>query len=273
MKSCIFEGTVKHERLQPSHRFSYRLFMVFIDLDELPQLFRDRWFWSARRPNLAWFRRKDYLGDAKIGLSESVRDLVCERTGIRPSGPIRLLTNLRYCGFMINPISMYYCFDSDEKIEFVVAEVTNTPWGEKHSYVLDLRYQETETLEQWIPKSLHVSPFKGMDYEYRFSLSPPGEGLRLSIENHPTSSQRDSPSFFAELAMKRVPVSGWALSRVLLRYPLMTVQIAIAIYWQALRLRLKGATFFAHPDKQKQSVASVVDDSEVCLEELESTTQ
>ena len=281
MNSSIFEGTVVHARQQPEHQFSYRLFMMFIDLDEMPSLFKKNPFWSMRFPNLAWFRRKDFLGDQHTCLAESVRNLVQKRTGIRPDGPVRLLTNLRYFGFLINPISLYYCFDLDEELEFVIAEVTNTPWGEKHSYVLDLREQELPTRTAWAEKSLHVSPFKDMDYEYRFTVSPPADQLRIRIENHRMENQqlgaeRNSPSFFAALAMKRVPITGWSLSSVLLRYPLMTVQILVAIYWQALRLHIKGARFFAHPGKENQandSKAIVVTDSEVLLEELESTSQ
>ena len=136
MKSCIYEGTVAHARRDPMHRFEYKLFMMFLDLDELPHVFGKRFFWSNRWPNLAWFRRQDYLDEKKQSLAESVRDIVAQRTGRRPEGAIRLLTNLRYFGFMINPISLYYCFNSREEVEFVVAEVTNTPWGERHAYCL-----------------------------------------------------------------------------------------------------------------------------------------
>jgi DUF1365 family protein len=138
MHSCIFSGQVKHSRAVPvGHAFQYRVFMMYLDLEELPQVFRGRWFWSATRPALARFRRENYFGDADEPLEKSVRDLVMQRTGRRPTGPIRLLTNLSYFGYCFNPISIYYCFDArDTRVETIVAEVSNTPWGERHCYLL-----------------------------------------------------------------------------------------------------------------------------------------
>ena len=122
-----------------NHVFRNRLFLMYVDLEELQTLFHRRWLWSTNRLNLAWFRRGDHLGPARQPLVDSVRDLVVARTGHRPAGPIRLLTHFRYFGFAMNPISLYYCFNANEQVEVVVAEVTNTPWGEQHSYVLDVR--------------------------------------------------------------------------------------------------------------------------------------
>ena len=116
MKSCIYEGQVRHTRNKPAfHKFNYRLFMMYLDLDELPTLFRKTWFWSATRPALARFRRRDHLGPEQQALSDSVRDLVETETGRRPRGPIRLLTNLSYFGYCFNPVSFYYCFSEDEE--------------------------------------------------------------------------------------------------------------------------------------------------------------
>lgn len=130
-QSAVYEGTIRHRRREPTeHEFRYRIFMLYLDLAELPALFDGRWLWSARRPALAWFRRADYLGDPAVPLDAAVRDLVRERTGARPTGPIRLLTHLRYFGYAQNPVSFYYCFSADgSAVETIVAEVTNTPWG------------------------------------------------------------------------------------------------------------------------------------------------
>lgn len=138
MQSCLYEGTVRHRRLTPvAHQFRQSLFLMYLDLDELPTLFRERWLWSCERFNVATFRRRDHFGDTAVPLSESVRALVEARTGRRPLGPIRLLTHLRYFGYCFNPLSVYFCFDpEDEHLEAVVAEVSNTPWGERHCYVL-----------------------------------------------------------------------------------------------------------------------------------------
>ncbi len=138
MHSAIYKGQLRHRRLDPvEHTFSYRLFMMYIDLAELNQVFKKRWFWSAKHPALARFRRERHLGDPTIPLEQSVRDLIRDTTGQVPHGPIRLLTHLQYFGYCFNPVSFYYCFDeTDTRVETIVAEVNNTPWGEQHCYVL-----------------------------------------------------------------------------------------------------------------------------------------
>ena len=138
MHSAIYHGWLRHRRTAPrKHAFRYLLFMIYLDLGALDRGFRGRWLWSARRTALARFDRADRLGDPALPLERSVRDLVESRSGRRPAGPIRLLTHLRYFGYCFNPVSFYYCFDvAGERIEHMVAEVNNTPWGEQHWYVL-----------------------------------------------------------------------------------------------------------------------------------------
>jgi len=250
MRSCLYEGWVSHRRHLPTtNRFRYRLFMVYLDLDELPSLFEKRWLWSASRPNLAWFRRADHLGDSSTGLSESVRDLVTERTGSRPSGPVRLLTHLRYFGYGFNPVSFYYCFDAtDTKVETIVAEVNNTPWGEQHCYVLPAQSDalEREAHHHQLRKAFHVSPFMDMNQDYTWRLGEPGERLSVHMVNY-ASQQR---LFDATLHLERREMSGPALARALARFPLMTVQVVALIYYQALRLWLKRTPLYTHPTKR-----------------------
>ncbi len=250
MNSCLYEGTVRHRRRGgPQDEFRHRLFMMCLDLDELPGLFEGRLLWSARRPALAWFRRSDYLGDPALPLSDAVRSLVEDRTGVRPDGPIRLLTHMRYFGHTFNPVSFYYCYDADGRhVRAVVAEVTNTPWGERHSYVLDVRnpadHGTATLMEGRFQKELHVSPLMGMDHIYNWRLTEPSEHLAVHIESTRTSGES---VFDATLALTRREISGRELARALTIYPLLTVRILTRIYGHALRLRLRGARYFPHP--------------------------
>ncbi len=254
LASCIYEGELRHRRRLPlRHDFRYRLFLMYVDLDELDTAFAGRWLWSVDRPNLAWFRRADHFGSAAIPLAESIRTLVEEQAGRRPTGPIRLLTHFRYAGFAMNPISLYYCFDERDQLEHVVAEVNNTPWGERHCYVLGAEHCESAgSVRTWhAGKALYVSPFFAMDYDYRFRLTVPGRSLAVSIDSFPQSggslpTQR-TPAFHAMLRLRRRPLESRQLARVLVRYPCLTGQVFARIYWQAWRLWRRGVPFVPHP--------------------------
>jgi DUF1365 family protein len=241
---------VRHRRhADVDDRFEHRLFMAYLDLDELPQLFDGRWLWSARRPALAWFRRADYLGETSVPLADAVRALVLARTGRPAEGPIRLLTHLRCFGHCFNPVSFYYCFAPDqERVTAVVAEVTNTPWGERHAYVLDVEHAadhgSASLLSGTFPKALHVSPLMGMEHVYEWRLTEPAERLAVHIESHRPSGES---VFDATLALRRRELSGRTMARALARYPFLTLRILARIYGHALRLRMKGARYFPHP--------------------------
>ena len=245
MHSRIYKGWVEHRRYAPrSHRFRYRLFMLYLDLGELESVFNGVPGWSARRPALARFKRSDYLGPAHLPLDRAVRDLVEARLGARPQGPIRLLTHLRYFGYCMNPVSFYYCFNAQgDAVESIVAEITNTPWRERHQYVLPATALAGGRQHFEFPKAFHVSPFLPMALDYRWNFSEPGARLRVHMQN----LKAGVPLFDAALNLRAEPISRGALLRVLAAFPLMTVKIIAAIHWQALQLWLKRTPFHRHP--------------------------
>ena len=248
MKSFLYIGQVRHQRTTPVHHgFRYNLFMVYLDLAELDTVFEDNPFWSIGRPNLAWLSRADHLGDSHISLDQAVRDLVAERTDHRPLGPIRMLTHLRYFGHCFNPVTFYYCFSPDDSfLDTIIAEIHNTPWGEEHCYVLDQASNlgNPEHQRFRFAKAFHISPFMPMDITYDWQFDRPGEALYV----HMTDEVNGEPVFEATLNLTRHKITNRSLTLAMLRYPLMTVKVISAIYWQALRLRLKGAIYYPHPE-------------------------
>lgn len=252
-QSCIYTGRVEHRRYAPvGNAFSYRLFMVYLDLAELDKVFTGRWLWSVEGTNIASFLRRDHLGDPDISLDEAVRDLVDARTARRPAGPIRILTHLRYFGHCFNPVSFYYCYDEqDREPVAVVAEIHNTPWGEEFCYIMNWQNgEEGKGFRRFrFRKVFHVSPFMPMDIEYTWCFSKPAGKLLVTMENY----RQGEKLFSASLSLAREELSGATLARVLTTYPLMTVKVIAAIYWQALRLKLKGTPFFPHPENRAVS--------------------
>ncbi len=245
--SAIYTGWVRHRRHLPHpHGFRYRLFQVYLDLEELPRLFDRRWFWSSESFNLASFRRTDYLGPTDMPLIDAVRARIRQVTGEQIDGPIRLLTHLRYFGYINNPVSFYYCFERDgQTLRHIIAEITNTPWGERHQYVLPLA-QARQHGNAWhfgFDKAFHVSPFLPMGLRYDWRFEPPGPELRI----HMNVSRVEERQFDATLVLQRRPWNGSELAKALICYPWMTLTVLRAIYWQAFLIRCKRNPFYAHP--------------------------
>jgi DUF1365 family protein len=241
------EGRLTHRRLMPFlHEFSYPVHMLCLDLDALPEAFPPGEGWGLNRPALASFREMDYLR-AVTGarLADRLRHLVFQRLAFAPSPGAWLLTQPRYFGLGFNPVSVLWV-GPREAPEALVLEVTNTPWNERHCYVLDARGQ-TGTLRFREPKAFHVSPFMPMEQSYEFTFAFTNDALRVSKHNLEAGER----VFSAHLALSLVPLDRSARRRALWGSPLMTTRVLGAIYWQALWLWLKGARYYGHPGKGK----------------------
>jgi len=223
---------------------------MFLDLDELPTLFDIHPLWSNQQVNLAYFRRRDHFGNPGLPLKQAVQDLVEERLGHRPQGPVRVLTHLRYFGHCFNPASFYYCYNvEDTDVETIILEVHNTPWGEHFCYVMGKK-DNLHPFKDWRrhtrSKVFHVSPFIDMNIHYDWRFRMPGNALGVHLIDY----EQGRKLFDATLSLQRRRIDRQALTRLLLLYPAMTIKVVTLIYWQALRLVLKRIPFYTHPQKR-----------------------
>ena len=254
MRSAIYEGVVGHRRHSHdltdhvANEFSQRLVLPLIYLDEVDEVMSLHPLWSAKRPNAAWMRRGDYLGDPDISLEVAARDEVEGALGRRPTGAIAMLGHLRTWGKISNPLCLFYCFDEETGgLEAIVAHVTNTPWGERHSYVMDGRSSCAR-----LPKVMHVSPLLGMDHDYHFDWSEPGATLNFGIEVR----HGESRFFDASLRLERRDMNHREMGRLLWRHGLDNHAVTAGIYFRALALRMRGANFHPHPRTHSNIVSS-----------------
>jgi DUF1365 family protein len=239
-KSAIYSGKLRHRRFFPkSHQFTYDACMFYLDLEELPKLFAKNKFWSFNRFNLGWFNRKDYFGDPSIPLDQAVRDYVKQQLGYCPEGSIRLLTQLRVWGFCFNPVSLYFIFDKDADVpKYILAEVNNTPWNQRHSYLLACDAKGKINTE--FSKQFHVSPFN------HWISTAPDEQLVVHMENLQQSAEGLTRHMDATLTLKREQWSAKRLNTIVWAMPWLAIKIPVAIYWQALQLFIKRVPVYSH---------------------------
>ena len=248
LRSAIYEGTLQHRRFGPgtTHEFAYDVAMPLLDLSEVDAVTRLHPLWSSRRVAPVWLRRTDFLGDPAVPLDEAVRDLVEDRAGRRPMGPIAMLGNVRTWGWLFNPVSFYFCADVDRTgVETLVAEVENTPWHERCSYVVGPPGRHR------FAKTMHVSPFLPMEVDYELRYTVPAERLVVHFD----VMRGDERLLGATLSLRRRALDRRGLGRLLWANPTSTHRVSAGIYAQAARLRLLGAPFHGHPARPSGSPA------------------
>lgn len=244
MNSKLFTGTVQHRRfIHSQHQFQYKLFMLYIDLDELDSIFKPYWLWSAKRFNIAYFKRRCYLGDPRQPLLNCVKQLIKTKTQ-QEVDKVFLLTHFAYLGYCFNPVSFYFCMRQG-KLTHIIAEVTNTPWAERCEYILTANCIQPNIYESFFKKRLHVSPFLEMDYHYHLRCKLTSDTIIIYMEN-----LRDQQCHFdATLTLSAQPITHKTLAKSLWHFPWMTGKVITTIYWQALKLWCKRTPFIEHKAK------------------------
>lgn len=240
MNSSLYVGTIRHNRQIPrKHHFQYPIFMWFLNLDKLDKLPPlGRWF-STTKWAISRYHRPDYYGDPTLPLADAIRRRMKELTGHPVEGDVYGLMNMRTLGLYFSPVNFYYGYDHEGNLSHFLAEVSNTPWNERHQY----GHYITETqLSPDNPKQFHVSPFNPLHQHYRWELTAPTEDLFVQIG---VDDERGH-IFTAQLNLNRRPLSLKSVKRELMRKPVMAIYMVARIYWQALKLFIKGVPYVAY---------------------------
>lgn len=245
IESGIYIGTLRHRRMSPKrHEFTYPLFLVFLDVDRIPELMRVSRISSYSRTNIVSYRESDHFGNPSLPLRERILRDARKQGRAVPEGKIFLLTHLRYLGYNFNPVSFFYCYHPSGEFTSVLAEVNNT-FAETHNYWLTPEHEIAAGASKRyrFSKAFHVSPFMAMDQRYDWTFTAPGDRLTVQCMNF----EDESLVFDSTLKLERREWSARELHRAVGRYPFLTLKTIGAIHWQALRLLIKGTPIVHHP--------------------------
>jgi len=248
-ESCLYIGEIEHQRFSPvKNKFKYSVCYYYLDLEKLPQIFRYPFILSLNFPGILSFWRKDYYGDAAISIKEAVHQLIYKATGETFRGPIRLLTNISYLGYCFNPVSFYYCFEEDgTTLKYIVSEVTNTPWRERHQQVM--KFQNDDHAVFQFPKNFHVSPFMPMSIDYTWVFKKPAKEIYVLMQNRNTGE--NAIIFDSTLKLKMIPLTTRNIFRTFFVFPMNSLKTMLAIYFQALKLYLLKSPIYSHQTPRK----------------------
>lgn len=282
-ESSVYSGWIRHRRFEPvKNAFTYPIFMLYLDLDEIKNVLSKKWYFSIERFNFVSFKRKDFFKPEMFDLKQAVISEVSEyykQEGVALTDiiSVRMLCHVRYLGLVFNPVVFYYCFDANNEPVAILAEITNTPWGERHSYVLPICNREAfsgldaqqkghnlnNRKHQFkFKKCFHVSPFNPMNMDYRWVFSEAKEQLVVHMENF-IQTNDGAKHFDATLNLEQHDLVK-NLARILMKQPFMTAKVMLGIYWQAFKLWVKGSKFYDHPGTPDSNI----DGTDIISEEV-----
>ncbi len=252
-------GNIRHHRYLPKpHQFDYSMYWSLLDLDLLSANCRKFKFFSKERWNIFSFRQKDFFNYENLSNKQSIQNLILNKTGRQFEGKVLLLSHLRFLGFNFNSVSFYFCINEQGELEHILSEITNTPWGERHPYLLSCD-NSSERGDCYIfnfNKEFHISPFVSMEMDYQWLFKIQNDQLRIhmkvikksSAENHDlASAKQKSKVIDVTFTGKHIPLSQNNLNSMILRHPFQPLKMVWRIYWQALKLWLKKTPFYLHP--------------------------
>lgn len=246
--SCLYLAKVRHERTSaPRHGFSYRMACLLLDIDRLPELAAGSRLFRHNRRGAISLRDCDYGPRDGSPLRPWVERRLAEAGISEAPRRILLLTQPRVLGYSFNPISLFYCFAANGRLQAVIYEVHNT-FGGQHCYVMPVESEPGTAIPgHATAKRFYVSPFLPIEGRYRFRLTWPGERLLVGILTSTRDEHDRTTTLAATLTARRRPWTDATLGRAFLIFPLSTFKVIAAIHWEALKLWVRGARYRPPP--------------------------